>query len=70
VSVESSTWMRTKATRFRTLSKVYGVSARLGSELANTYATAIREKLKMLCVEEGRRYGALVLEPLLLGTGG
>jgi hypothetical protein len=70
VSVESSTWMGTEATRFRTLSEVYDVSARLGSELANTYATGIREKLKVLCVEEGRRYGALVLEPLLLGAGG
>lgn len=70
VSVEPSTWMRTEATRFRTLSEVYDVSARLGSKLANTYATRIREKLRALCVDEGRRYGALVLEPLLLGAGG
>ena len=70
VSVESSTWMRTEMTKFRTLSEVYDVSARLSSELANTYATCIREKLRALCVEEGRRYGALVMEPLLLGAGG
>jgi dethiobiotin synthetase/adenosylmethionine--8-amino-7-oxononanoate aminotransferase len=70
VSVEPSTWMRTEATKFRTLSEVYDVSARLGSELAKTYATCIREKLRALCIEEGRRYGALVLEPLLLGAGG
>ena len=70
VSVESSTWMRTETTKFRTLSEAYDVSARLGSELANTYATRIREKLRALCVEEGRRYGALVMEPLLLGAGG
>ena len=70
VSVEPSTWMRTEATKFRTLSEVYDVSARLGSKLANIYATRIREKLRALCVDEGRRYGALVLEPLLLGAGG
>ena len=70
VSVESSTWMHTKTTKFRTLSEVYDVSARLGSELANIYAMCIREKLRTLCIKEGRRYGALVLEPLLLGAGG
>ena len=69
-SVESSSWMRTETTEFRTLSEVYDVSARLGGELANIYATRIRDKLWTLCVEEGRRYGALVLEPLLLGAGG
>ena len=70
VSVEPSTWMRTKATKFRTLSEVHNVSTRLGSELANTYATCIREKLRALCVDDDSRYGALVLEPLLLGAGG
>ena len=40
----------------------------LGSELANTYATRIWEKLRTVCIKDGR-YGALVLEPLLLGAG-
>lgn len=70
VSVELSTWIGTEVTKFRTLSEVYDVSARMGSELANTYATCIREKLRALCIEKRRRYGALVLEPLLLGAGG
>ena len=70
VSVEPSTWMRTETKKFRTLSEVYDVSARLGSKLANTYARRIRGRLRALCVEEGRRFGALVLEPLLLGAGG
>ena len=70
VSVEPSTWMGTETTKFKTLSEAYDVSARLSSELAKTYAKRIQEKLRVLCVEEGRRYGALVMEPLLLGAAG
>ena len=51
VSVESSTWIRTKTTKFRTLSEVYDISARLGSELANTYAACIGEKLRTVCAK-------------------
>ena len=70
VSVEPSPWIRAEVTRFRTLSEVYDVSARMRSKLANTYARRIRKKLRALCVDDDRRYGALVLEPLLLGAGG
>ena len=57
-----------KTTDFRTLSEVYDLSARLGRELANTYAMRIVEEFRTQCTKDGR-YGALVLGRLLLGGG-
>ena len=51
------------------LSWVYDVESRLRSPLAKTYHTYIQDKLKFLQIQ-GQKFGALVLEPLVMGAGG
>lgn len=54
---------------FETLSEIYDVEKRLQTPLAKTYRQHIDETLEKL-VGSGRRFGALVMEPVCLGAGG
>lgn len=56
--------------QFSRLEDVYAVEARLDTPLAQQYRAALHRQLEHLVVEERRRFGALVLEPLVMGAGG
>lgn len=51
------------------ISAAYDVSARLQTPLAETYQNYIQKELKRLA-SNGRAFGALMIEPLVLGAGG
>ncbi|WFD34723.1 hypothetical protein MCUN1_001567 [Malassezia cuniculi] len=55
---------------FESLAHVLDVESRLSTELAGHYRASIRRELERLVVVEGRRFGALMLEPLVMGAGG
>lgn len=48
----------------------YRMPARLQSELAQRYVRMLNKRLEELVLVEGHRFGALVLEPLVMGAGG
>ena len=52
------------------LSRVYDVESRLGSSLARLYRLHISSTLEDLVRKQGRAFGALVIEPILMGAGG
>lgn len=54
---------------FASISDVYNVEARSSSPLAEYYTKHIRQTLERL-VQSGKRFGALVMEPVCLGAGG
>lgn len=54
---------------FASIQDVYDVESRLSSKLANSYRAHIQDTLEHL-VEEGHLFGALVIEPLIMGAGG
>ncbi|QRV89826.1 aminotransferase class-III protein [Ceratobasidium sp. AG-Ba] len=54
---------------FPSVSAAYDVASRLHTPLAKTYEKNIRGELERLTTE-GRAFGALLLEPLVLGAGG
>lgn len=55
---------------FDDISDVFDVDARLSSELCATYRRQLRKWIEDLVVVQGKKFGALVLEPLVLGAGG
>jgi dethiobiotin synthetase/adenosylmethionine--8-amino-7-oxononanoate aminotransferase len=55
---------------FASLEDIYDLSTRLSSSLATYYRAHIRSTLSRLTLEEGRQFGALVMEPTCLGAGG
>lgn len=56
---------------YETLSSIYDVESRLSSDpLAHVYRKHVRAELEHLVYMEGRRFGALVIEPLVLGAAG
>ena len=58
-----------KVAQAPSLSWIYDVEPRLRSSLAETYRTYIQDQLKFLEIR-GQKFGALVLEPLVMGAGG
>ena len=54
---------------FDSISSVYDLESRSSSPLADYYRTHIRSTMERL-IAEGRRFGALVMEPVCLGAGG
>ncbi|PWN39503.1 PLP-dependent transferase [Ceraceosorus guamensis] len=57
--------------RYASLSSVYDVEERMRTdELWRRYTTELRAWLEGLVLVEGRRFGALIIEPLVLGAGG
>lgn len=57
------------STTLPSLADAYDVSARLSSPLAEYYRSHIFATLLRLN-DEGRRFGALIIEPICLGAGG
>ncbi|PWN53236.1 PLP-dependent transferase [Violaceomyces palustris] len=56
---------------YDSIQSAYHVERRLEEDpLAEVYRRSIRAKLEDLVLIEGRRYGALVLEPVVMGAGG
>ncbi|EKD12561.1 hypothetical protein MBM_09317 [Drepanopeziza brunnea f. sp. 'multigermtubi' MB_m1] len=55
---------------FGELAEIFDVEARLKTSPGRKYQTFIEEKLKKLVNEEGMRFGALIMEPVILGAGG
>ncbi|KAG9018299.1 hypothetical protein FRB93_000002 [Tulasnella sp. JGI-2019a] len=55
---------------FSSLVDVYDVEHRLYSSLAAGYQRYIRETLERLILKERKVFGALVIEPLVMGAGG
>ncbi|WVQ71520.1 dethiobiotin synthase [Cryptococcus sp. DSM 104548] len=55
---------------FPTYEAIYDIKSRSSSPLAQYYRTHIRETLERLTKKEGKKFGALVMEPTCLGAGG
>lgn len=55
---------------FGSLSAVFNLDARKDSRLAEKYKTYIKETLEDLVLRQGRKFGALIIEPIILGAGG
>lgn len=55
---------------FASMEEAYDVEKRLGTPLADEYRDAINATLERLVIVDRRRFGALVLEPLVMGAGG
>ncbi|KAI5477198.1 hypothetical protein MNV49_006642 [Pseudohyphozyma bogoriensis] len=56
---------------FRTLSEVYDIESRvLNDPLAEVYRKLVESDLKKRYEEGGIRFGALILEPVVMGAGG
>ena len=54
---------------FDSLASIYDLSSRLSSPLADYYRQHIRSTLERL-TNEGRKFGAVMMEPTCLGAGG
>lgn len=57
---------------YKSMQEVYNVESRLNSNdpLVEFYRNSVRDQLRNLTVEQQRKFGALVLEPLVMGAGG
>lgn len=55
---------------FPSFQDIYDTKTRLSSPLADYYRQHIRSTLTRLTEEQGRKFGALVMEPVCLGAGG
>lgn len=55
---------------FSSIEEVLNVQKRLDTKLAAFYKRVVHERLENLVIVERRRFGALVLEPLVMGAGG
>nr|KMM65182.1 adenosylmethionine-8-amino-7-oxononanoate aminotransferase [Coccidioides posadasii RMSCC 3488] len=55
---------------FSSLSAIFNLTARKDSELAQRYKEYIKTTLENLVVKEGVKFGALIIEPIILGAGG
>ncbi|KUJ19147.1 PLP-dependent transferase [Mollisia scopiformis] len=57
-------------TKFESLGGIFDIQARLKSESARSYRKHIEKTLDSLIRVEGMEFGALVMEPVILGAGG
>lgn len=57
-------------TEFASLSEVFDVEGREAGSLGEMYAKYIRARLEQLVKFEGRKFGAVMIEPVVLGAGG
>lgn len=62
--------MSKKRTTFGTLNEIFDISAREDSDLGHHYKQFVRATMRDLVLTEGRKFGALILEPIVLGAGG
>lgn len=56
--------------RFQDLSHIFDFEARSSLNHAEQYERFITSSLKRLIIDEGRKFGALICEPILMGAGG
>ncbi|KAK9360746.1 pyridoxal phosphate-dependent transferase [Lipomyces starkeyi] len=56
--------------QYRSVSEVFNLSGRQSEPLTNRYRTYIQKIIQKLVKEDKRRFGALILEPVVLGAGG
>lgn len=67
----SEEWERDECVAaFDSLEDAYDVPRRLHTGVADVYRRAIHKRLEQLVLVEQHRFGALVLEPLVMGAGG
>lgn len=59
-----------EVTEFASLAEIFDIQARLGSSAGRKYSKHIEETLDGLINKEGKTFGALVMEPVILGAGG
>ena len=57
-------------TTFDSLNDVFDIETRYLSSSAKMYRGYIESTLKRLVQEEGKTFGALIMEPVILGAGG
>ncbi|KAJ5243504.1 uncharacterized protein N7469_001831 [Penicillium citrinum] len=55
---------------FTNLGSVFDIEKRLGSETGQRYKSYIHRTIKDLVQRHGMKFGALILEPVILGAGG
>ena len=55
---------------FGSLSAVFNLDVRKNSKLAEKYKAHIKDTLEDLALRQGRKFGALMIEPIILGAGG
>lgn len=55
---------------FPSLDAVFDVEERVHSEAGNQYRKYIRDTIERLVQEQGMKFGALIMEPIILGAGG
>lgn len=58
------------SSEFASLAAIFDLAGRKESDLARWYKTYVRTTLEDLVVRQGRRFGALIIEPVVLGAGG
>ncbi|KAL4818342.1 pyridoxal phosphate-dependent transferase [Aspergillus spinulosporus] len=56
--------------QFPSLDAVFDLENRVHSDAGARYRKYILESLERLVVEEGKKFGALIMEPIILGAGG
>ncbi|KAE9367806.1 onanonoxo-7-onima-8-eninoihtemlysoneda [Stipitochalara longipes BDJ] len=59
-----------EVTEFASLAEIFDIQARLGSSAGRKYGKYIETTLDRLINKDGKTFGALVMEPLILGAGG
>jgi dethiobiotin synthetase/adenosylmethionine--8-amino-7-oxononanoate aminotransferase len=56
--------------QFPSLPAIFDLEARKNSDLASRYQAYIRSILEKLVLQDRRKFGALIIEPVILGAGG
>ncbi|PGH08209.1 dethiobiotin synthase [Blastomyces parvus] len=55
---------------FPTLHSIFDLPRRKQSAVGQRYKTYIKKSLEKLVLQDGRKFGALIMEPVILGAGG
>ncbi|KAG9233962.1 onanonoxo-7-onima-8-eninoihtemlysoneda [Amylocarpus encephaloides] len=58
------------SSEYNSLGEVFDIQARLSSPIARKYRRYVRETLHKLVKEDKMTFGALIMEPVILGAGG
>ncbi|RDW83826.1 adenosylmethionine-8-amino-7-oxononanoate aminotransferase [Aspergillus mulundensis] len=56
--------------KFSSLDAVFDLESRVHSDVGKRYSKYIKDTIERLVVQEGRKFGALIMEPIILGAGG
>ena len=55
--------------KFGDLNEIFNIRTRIQSPAARKYTRLVKETIQKL-VDQGRNFGALIIEPIILGAGG